>query len=354
MITARFTQLLAAFFCLAVPAYPAIAQTVTLPKDEAPHHDVAEWWYFVGHLQGVDPAGKIHTYGVHMVTFQVLPDPTQPALYITNVAVTDDTRGVHDQDFMTTAAPVPAEVNGFSLTNNNWHMQGSSGTYSISAALSDQNYAFSLNMQSPIPAALHGVNGQIPFGPFGTSGYYSYTALATQGTVIDHGVSIPVIGISWQDHQFGNFNVANPIGWTWFAIQLATDSFPAAPVKSPVQYMLYFIQDGTGAIVQVVATQVKNGVTTAIPPNQVSQKALTTYTSAATGLTYATSWLVTVPGGTFIVKSRVQAQEFIGAPGFQSYYEGDSVVFGILDGEPVAGVAFAEDNPFNQPGQLLP
>jgi len=52
-----------------------------------------------------------------MVTFQVLPDPTQPALYITNVAITDDTRGVHDQDFMTTAAPVPSGVNGFSFAS---------------------------------------------------------------------------------------------------------------------------------------------------------------------------------------------------------------------------------------------
>jgi len=350
-----FTKILAASFFAAVLAHPASAQTVSLPKDEAPHTDLVEWYYFVGHLQGVDPAGKQHTYGYQMTTFQVLQNPAQPALYVTNVAITDDTRGAYDKDSQTTFAPVPQEINSFNLSSNAWNMQGGSGKYSVNAALSDQNYSFALKMQSAIPAALHGVHGQIPYGPLGTSAYYSYTALATQGTIIDHGVPIAVTGISWQDHQWGNYDLTQQIGWTWFGIQLASDSFPGGPVKSsPVQYMLYFIQDFTGAIVQVVATQVKNGVTTAIPANQVSQKALTTYTSPATGFVYGTSWLVTVPGGSFIVRSRVQAQEFVGAPGYQSYYEADSVVFGALNGEPVSGVAFAEVNPFSQQGQLLP
>jgi predicted secreted hydrolase len=350
-----FAKLLAASFFAAVLAHPASAQTVALPKDEAPHTDLVEWYYFVGHLHGVDPAGRQHTYGYQMTMFQVVQDPQQPALYVTNVAITDDTRGVYDKDSQTTFAPVPAEVNSFNLSSNAWNIQGGSGKYSVNAALSDQNYAFTLKMQSAIPAALHGVQGQIPYGPWGTSAYYSYTSLATQGTMIDHGVPIAVTGISWQDHQWGNYDLTQQIGWTWFGIQLASDSFPGGPVKSsPVQYMLYFIQDFTGAIVQVVATQVKNGVTTAIPANQVSQKALTTYTSPATGFVYGTSWLVTVPGGSFIVKSRVQAQEFVGAPGYQSYYEADSVVFGALNGEPVSGVAFAEVNPFSQQGQLLP
>jgi len=33
-------------------ASTANAQTVTLPKDEAPHKDLVEWYYFVGHLEG--------------------------------------------------------------------------------------------------------------------------------------------------------------------------------------------------------------------------------------------------------------------------------------------------------------
>src|ERR1700736_5358806 len=82
------TQLFAASFFAAGLGHPASAQTVSLPHDEAPHTGLVEWWYFVGHLQGVDPAGKKHTYGYQMTMFQVVQDPAQPALYVTNVAIT--------------------------------------------------------------------------------------------------------------------------------------------------------------------------------------------------------------------------------------------------------------------------
>jgi len=148
------------------------------------------------------------------------------------VAITDDTRGVYDKDSQTTFAPVPSEVDSFNLSSNAWNMHGGSGNYSVSAALSDQNYAFTLNMQSAIPAALHGVNGQIPYGPWGTSAYYSYTALATQGTIIDHGVA------HCRDRHFvagttsGEITLGQPDRWTWFG-----SSWPAIPSRRPRQIL---------------------------------------------------------------------------------------------------------------------
>ncbi len=330
--------------CAAVLASPVQAQTVALPKDEAPHSDIVEWFYFVGHLQGIDPAGKTHSYGYQMTMFQVAPDPQQPAVYVTNVAITDLTNSVFHTGSATTSANIPSEYDGFSLSANTWQMQGSSGSYSVNAQMTDQSYAIALNMQSLIPAAKHGTAGQIPYGPWGTSAYYSYTSLPTVGTIIDHGTPITVTGVSWQDHQWGNYNLAAQIGWTWFGIQLGNNT----------QYMLYFIQDSTGANVQVVATQVTNGVASAVPANQVSQTPLTFWTSPTTGYTYPTSWLVTVPGGSFTVSSLLPNQEFAGAPGYQSYYEADSSVKGTINGHPVSGVAFAEVNPYYQSGQLLP
>jgi predicted secreted hydrolase len=129
---------------------------------------------------------------------------------------------------------------------------------------------------------------------------------------------------------------------------------PLGQTLSPIQYMLYFIQDGTGAYVQIGATQVINGVATSLTASQVSQKPLTQWTSPATGLVYPTSWQITVTGGSLTVKSLFQAQEFVGAPGYSSYYEGDSSVSGELYGLPVSGVAFAEINPYNEARSLLP
>jgi len=345
-----FTKILPAAFCAVALANPASAQTVTLPQDEAPHSDTVEWFYFVGNLQGADSKGKKHSYGYQMTMFQVVEVPQQPAVYVTNVAITDLTNSIYHTGSATTSTNIPSEYDGFSLSANTWQMQGSSGTYSVNAQMTDQSYALALNMQSTIPAALHGTNGQIPYGPYGTSAYYSYTSLPTVGTVIDHGTPVSVTGLSWQDHQWGNFTLGAQIGWTWFGIQVAS-SFP---VTTNIQYMLYFIQDSTGAYVQTVATQVVNGVTSALPTNAVSQTPLTYWKSPTTGYTYPTSWKVTVPGGSLTVKSLLQNQEFVGAPGYRTYYEGDSSVSGTVNGLPVSGGAFAEVNPYFQSGQLAP
>jgi len=82
------------------------------------------------------------------------------------------------------------------------------------------------------PVVLHGNNGLIPYGPFGTSFYYSWTNLWTFGTVIDHGVPVAVIGESWMDHQW--YNPLGLGGWTWFSIQLSNNT----------QYMLSDISEG--------------------------------------------------------------------------------------------------------------
>ncbi len=63
----------------------------------------------------------------------------------------------------------------------------------------------------------------------------------------DHGSTVEVTGESWMDHQWYN-PTHNAGGWNWFSVQL--DNF--------TQYMLAFIQDGNGKIVQVIATEVKD------------------------------------------------------------------------------------------------
>jgi CrtC N-terminal lipocalin domain len=87
-----FAKLSAASFFAAVLAHPASAQTVALPKDEAPHTDLVEWYYFVGHLHGVDPAGRQHTYGYQMTMFQVVQDPESgDGLCVWNILARDGT-----------------------------------------------------------------------------------------------------------------------------------------------------------------------------------------------------------------------------------------------------------------------
>ena len=96
---------------------------------------------------------------------------------------------------------------------------------------------------------LDGTDGVSRSGRSGTSEYYSWTSLLTSGTVIDHGIPVKVIGVSWMDHQWGAFDFASGAGWDWFSIQLSNGQ----------QYMLYFIRNESGQIVQTIGTRVDPG-----------------------------------------------------------------------------------------------
>lgn len=49
-------------------------------------------------------------------------------------------------------------------------------------------------------------------GAFGTADYYSWTSLAARGTLVDHGVRMKVVGLSWMDHQWGPINLMSGAG----------------------------------------------------------------------------------------------------------------------------------------------
>src|SRR5581483_3110434 len=72
----------------------AAPQPVTFPRDEAPHDNLTEWWYYTGHLFTDDGA----RYGFEFVIFQVVRGD-YPVLYLAHMAVTDGPRGRywHDQ-----------------------------------------------------------------------------------------------------------------------------------------------------------------------------------------------------------------------------------------------------------------
>ena len=312
---------------------------VQIPRDEAPHHDSTEWWYFSGHLRGFDIFGKAHSYGYELVFFQFdFPNQPQP-IYQGNLAVTDLTRGSFHYEQKIMAQPIPDEKNRFNLTIAPWRIEGSSGADSLAAQFSDGSYGIRLQQTSLEPVVLHGNGGLIPYGPFGTSAYYSWTKRWTLGTVIDHGVPVAVIGESWMDHQW--YNPLGLGGWTWFSIQLSNNT----------QYMLYFIRNGQNQLAQVVATQVKNGCTVHLAPNSVSETATGSWTSPVTGITYPSGWKVTVPGGVLDVTPVQKDQELVVAATLAgAYWEGDSAVTGVIDGWPVRGVSYAEVAPVPVPG----
>jgi predicted secreted hydrolase len=311
---------------------------VHLPADEAAHNDPNEWWYFSGHLLGVDAAGHVHCYGFEYVTFQFLGIAPAP-VYFGNLSLTDLTRGTFHYGVEEDSYPVPTTRNGFSLHTGAWTMRGGSGHDVLHAAL--PNYTLALNLRTTKPAALHGDDGVIPFGTFGTSKYYSWTSLRTGGTVIDHGVKVKVKGISWMDHQWGSFDFARGGGWDWFSVQLSNGH----------QYMLYFLRNKTGRIVQTIGTRVgSKGQITHLPSKRFSERATGSWRSPATGITYSSGWKVTLPGGHLTVTPDLRNQELdLEKVQGVAYWEGDVSVQGRMSGASVHGVGYTEINPPGQP-----
>jgi predicted secreted hydrolase len=324
----------------AVPLAPAqasaAAAAVTIPRDEAPHHAPTEWWYFSGHLWGIDPSGHLRRYGFEYVTFQFLGITPAP-VYFGNLAVTDLSRHAFHYAVRQDSYPVPSTRSSFALHTGTWTMRGSAGRDMLHASL--PGYRLNLTLQTTKPPALHGHDGVIPYGPFGTSKYYSWTSLLAGGTVVDHGVRIRVLGLSWMDHQWGAINVASGGGWDWFSVQL----------DSGTQYMVYLIRDRAGKIVVRSATRVdRSGRATVIPGARVREHNLGSWISPATGITYGSGWTLRLPGVRLTIRPDVRDQELdLRSSQGVAYWEGDVSVSATVNGKAVAGVGYTEINPPN-------
>src|SRR6187549_3314739 len=71
----------------APPPTPIVQPPVTFPKDEAPHNDLTEWWYYTGHLESEDS----RRWGFELVTFQIQRATLQP-YYVSHFALTNRQR----------------------------------------------------------------------------------------------------------------------------------------------------------------------------------------------------------------------------------------------------------------------
>ncbi|WP_194293341.1 carotenoid 1,2-hydratase [Actinomadura macrotermitis] len=335
----RLLALWAAFAVALTLPVAASASTpgVSIPKDESPHNTAREWWYYTGHLDGVDSRGKRRSYGFEQVFFRNrIQYPTLEG-YAANLAVTDLTGDGFKWETRTAGQPdnLPAG-GGYDIAVQDWNMAGKSGQYRLGGGFQDGSYKLALNLEQRTPPALHGeykdVKGLIDYAQWGESFYYSYTNLKTTGTIWDHGEPIKVTGTSWFDHQYGDFTRGYG-SWDWFSVQLTNGT----------QYMVYLIKDRTGVVRRTGTLVRKDGSTVNLPAKSLYAEALGTWKSPVTGLSYSSGWKVHVPGGCLTIKPRRLDQEVAweDAPG-GGYWEGDSSVTGTIDGDSVTGRSYVE------------
>jgi predicted secreted hydrolase len=243
-------------------------QALVFPRDEGPHHRLTEWWYYTGHLQSDKGDGLGdglgHDIGFELVVFRA-ERGAFPVAWASHLAVTDSAGGTFRYDQRSEYGPQvdhspPGE--GFDLTIRPpeetgllpgpggsaapsqaaptqpgasaqpgaaggspvlppvaWTIQGAGGHDHLSAAGSGGE--IDLDLTTDRPPVLHDDDGWVDLGPAGGTYYYSRTRMDIVGTFAPPGGSpIPVHGVAWFDHQWGDFIAVGAGGWDWFSVQL--------------------------------------------------------------------------------------------------------------------------------------
>ena len=338
---------------------PTPAPPVVLPRDAGPHDALTEWWYYTGHLQSDRDGSR---YGFEFTVFQAQRQGA-PTGYLAHFAVSDigGQRFSHQARIAQNAAaggpPSPAatpQPNGvtsreaspgteepsraaFPLDVDGWTLSTEGPADVIAADMqagpgADPPFGLRLRLLDEKPPALHH-GGYIEYGNAGGSYYYSRTRLSVSGELHPaSGDAIPVSGVAWMDHQWGNFVVGAVGGWDWYSLQLDDRS----------ELMLYVLRAPNGDTTAVYGTQVlAAGGTRDLAPGSVRAEATGSWTSPHTGAVYPSGWELTLPGGERLeLQPQLQDQELFfpeahaQGPGatVPAYWEGAVTVVGDRTG----------------------
>ncbi|HOX42564.1 MAG TPA: lipocalin family protein [Myxococcota bacterium] len=302
---------------------PAVATSVRLPADAAPHDDSMEWWYYTGHLF----AGQ-RRFGFELTIFQV--DVGADLSYIGHAALTDLERGEHvyAQDIITRAELYPR----FDLAVGPWSMRAEGQTDRLEFGL--ERYALSLELVPEKPPAIHGGDGLIDMGSDKTSFYYSKTRLRAAGSLSLDGQALAVSGQAWMDHQWGDFDVFGSDGWDWFSLQL----------EDGWELMLFLLHFTDGHVDITGGTLVSpEGCAREFTDFEI--QATGEWVSPHTGAVYPHGWTLSVPdeGLELVITPALADQEVDSrATTLNVYWEGAVDVAGTHRGAATAGLGYVE------------
>jgi predicted secreted hydrolase len=226
----------------------------------------------------------------------------------------------------------------FDVGANGWALSGTAAERpAMSLHALHGSDALELRLTSIKPPAIHGIGGISRKGSCSScaSHYYSFTRLATSGTLQRGGVRYTVDGTSWMDHEYGSDELQrNQSGWDWFSMQLDDGR----------EVMLYRLRQTNGSTTpQSSGTLVaRNGTTTYLPLSAFSIASTSTWTSPHTQAVYPDRWRVRVRGiaDEIEVVPTVADQELVDATS-TTYWEGAVTLRNARTGQP-AGAGYVE------------
>lgn len=271
----------------------------SFPMDYGAHPEyLTEWWYFTGNLR--DKTGKQYGYqltffrqGVALTASQSENSWSIRDVYLAHFALVDVSLGkfrYHDRAFRTGPGLAGAKTGSMNVWVLDWSAKMVNGRMRLHARQNE--IALDLELSPRKAIIFHGEQGLSKKGPHPgqSSYYYSFTDLATRGTISTGSAqqTVEVTGTSWFDHEFGSNQLTpDQIGWDWFGIHLSDGR----------DLMIYFIRKKDGTIEPASSGTIieKDGASRYLCRSEIALNVPATWKSSQSGGVYPAKWQIKIP-----------------------------------------------------------
>ncbi len=358
-------------------------QPFHFPADHGPHPNFrTEWWYATGNL--ADPAGR--HFGYQLTLFRIAlappdrdsdisssslsssaPSSSAPSsawrtrqLYMGHFALTDVAGGRHHafERFSRAAVGLAgAQAEPFRVWLEDWAFEsvlpddadekdqpsdreGPNDTdqaiFPLRLRARDDGVTLNLTLQPLKPLVLQGDHGlsQKSHEPGNASYYYSYTRLASHGTITIQDQTFTVSGHSWLDREWSTSALgAEQSGWDWFALQLDDGH----------DLMFYRLRrhDGTTDVHSRGVWVNPKGDVRPLMADEVTLEVRDTWISPHTGDRYPSHWFIKIP----TLKAELHVTPLLPDQEMRlsvRYWEGAVAVTGQRVGQAIQGRGYLE------------
>ena len=321
------------------------------PRDHGAHEEFrTEWWYYTGQVTTKDgrPFGYELTFfrrGMPREQTKTLPSKWAVShLYLAHFAISDLSKTrFHSTDTMSRAGlgKAGAASDRLHVWIDQWSVESplaSPGTQTLKAAEGD--LALQLTVSSEKPPVVHGTNGISRKGPLTgqASHYYSFTRLATTGTLTVGNESFEVSGTSWMDHEFGSADLDKDlVGWDWFCLQLDDQR----------ELMLYRLRKADGSADPASSGTLidRDGRSHHLLLEDFTLEPTSYWTSPTSKARYPQRWRLTIPSQQLSLEivPLMAEQELSPKRSTQiTYWEGAVETTGTAQGKPIHGQGYME------------
>jgi predicted secreted hydrolase len=330
----------------------------TFPRDHGPHPGYkTEWWYLTGNLETSTGRMVGYQFTIFRVALTPPTDSSGPIQMASSAQQADTSDWATNQFYMGhfavsdvqgeelhaaerfsrgAAGLAGAQAEPFRVWLEDWEI-ASTGDEPFPARLraTQEDAAIDLTVRPEKPHVLQGDRGLSQKGPGvgNASFYYSYTRMATEGTVVIQGDTLQVSGNSWMDREWSTSALGeNQVGWDWFSLQLSDGR--------DLMYYQIRQQDGAPSEYTEGVLVAEDGTATPIDLSDVTLEVTDRWDSPRGG-TYPVGWRLRIPSEELSLRitPHFNDQELDVSV---RYWEGAVQVDGTADGTPITGQGYVE------------